>query len=237
LNDCNTFDYCEFRQRRFVKLYKYRSISGDSFRFTQDIFIERRLFSQKAVSLNDPNEGVLHIEIENPYSEWGNQLEQRNRQQTHLCCFSSDHKNTLMWSHYADQHKGICIEFNSTEFIYNSGRILEVEYSDNIKKIPPSDMENYEILFSSKSSDWSYEKEWRYISKDNQFLKFSDKAISRILLGWRFDESNLDILRFWLKQINPLEEIPVVKMIFPTVEYKLYEEGEMQDKNARIRIV
>lgn len=33
-----------------------------------------------------------------------------------ICCFSETNNNIHMWSHYADSHKGICIEYDSSEF-------------------------------------------------------------------------------------------------------------------------
>ena len=67
-------------------LYKFRAISGESFRFSQDIFVNKRLFVQTAAALNDPNEGVAIIDIENQYRTWGNQLNESNRrQQTRIC--------------------------------------------------------------------------------------------------------------------------------------------------------
>jgi len=32
-----------------------------------------------------------------------------------ICCFSGEYDNILMWSHYADSHKGICLRFRSVE--------------------------------------------------------------------------------------------------------------------------
>lgn len=31
------------------------------------------------------------------------------------CSFSTNPKNLLMWSHYADEHKGLCIEYRTDQ--------------------------------------------------------------------------------------------------------------------------
>ena len=96
-------------------LYKFRSISNDSFRFTQDIFINKRLYLPNSSILNDPNEGMALIDVKINYKIWGNQLERNRKNRIKVCAFSSTHINSVVWSHYADEHKGICIELDSNE--------------------------------------------------------------------------------------------------------------------------
>ena len=73
-----------------------------------------------------------------------------------------------MWSHYSNDHKGFCIEYNGQE-IYNSDlikkRFFPVKYiSENERQIPISALAlDYPGLYSvlCKTNVWSYEKEWR----------------------------------------------------------------------------
>jgi hypothetical protein len=32
-----------------------------------------------------------------------------------ICCFTTNKKNLLLWAHYADSHKGVCVEFDATK--------------------------------------------------------------------------------------------------------------------------
>lgn len=50
--------------------------------------------------------------------------------------------NTTMWSHYAESHKGICIEYKTDTFIHSDMMMLDkVEYEDNIvSKLKFSDL-------------------------------------------------------------------------------------------------
>ena len=34
-----------------------------------------------------------------------------------IACFTTKNDNTLLWSHYADEHQGICLEFDFYEEI------------------------------------------------------------------------------------------------------------------------
>ncbi len=36
-----------------------------------------------------------------------------------VICFSSNYDNILMWSHYANNHKGICIEFDLNDSFFH----------------------------------------------------------------------------------------------------------------------
>ena len=38
---------------------------------------------------------------------------QKNKDKLKICCFSEVDDNILMWSHYADSHKGLCLEFDT----------------------------------------------------------------------------------------------------------------------------
>lgn len=58
-----------------------------------------------------------------------------------IACFADNPNNFLMWSHYADGHKSICLIFNTTEY-KNLPSILLSEYS--------SDIYNYHHLYQVK---------------------------------------------------------------------------------------
>lgn len=56
-----------------------------------------------------------------------------------ICCFSETNNNIHMWSHYADSHKGICIEYDSSEFNDYFSQLLKcrcyltpVDYRDRL---------------------------------------------------------------------------------------------------------
>lgn len=85
-----------------------------------------------------------------------------------VACLSEVNDSVLMWSHYANNHKGFCIEYSGAE-IYNSSptnkRLFPVKYiSVEEQEIPVSALAlDYSGLYSvlRKSDDWSYEREWR----------------------------------------------------------------------------
>lgn len=111
-----------------------------------------------------------------------------------IYCLSKTNKNILMWSHYAQNHEGICIgikthkikennyiKFKPTKWTYNSQQdkatqilyqLQKVKYSDNnemlsgINILTTFDNEVLKCLYH-KSKDWQYEEEYRIILLNN----------------------------------------------------------------------
>ena len=106
-----------------------------------------------------------------------------------ITCFSKRNDSILMWSHYADSHRGVCIEFESDDSIMRDVRYTDKRVHINInkaleiifgydfvnKKISYRDKKLMSCLlmpFFTKSLDWSYENEVRcLLSKDDYNIK------------------------------------------------------------------
>lgn len=87
-------------------------------------------------------------------------------------CFSEDHASILMWAHYANSHKGICIGYSYEKLLeYYGLNLYPVTYSDRFERTDTFDgVENYEHFlrsFLTKATPWAYEKEWRLIARYN----------------------------------------------------------------------
>ncbi len=83
-----------------------------------------------------------------------------------ICCLSETNDNLLMWSHYAEGHKGICLEFTYT--LENQfGKPECVVYREDYSVHDYNDwssIDNESLLVDAiytKSVHWSYEREWR----------------------------------------------------------------------------
>lgn len=104
----------------------------------------------------------------------------------------------LMWSHYADKHKGICIEYDVTLSVcdppkkvdYKSDRgILASEIKSWVFDESLSAKEKIEQkYFYTKASQWEYEEEWRYI-QSNQGRQQAPFHIKGIYFGMRCERS------------------------------------------------
>jgi hypothetical protein len=91
--------------------------------------------------------------------------------QVKVCSYTTSKSNLLLWSHYADSHRGICIEFNAN--LDPMRMSMKVKYQDEYPQIEyplPQDARGFESIFT-KSSQWSYEDEYRSLliaAADNQ---------------------------------------------------------------------
>jgi Protein of unknown function (DUF2971) len=94
---------------------------------------------------------------------------------------SEVHDHLLMWSHYADQHRGFVIEFDSENRFFapvyghsQPGLLARVDYSDTRPHLSHSTLNRPESLLRT-ATIWSYEREWRMI----KYLEQADKHIPR----------------------------------------------------------
>jgi hypothetical protein len=193
-------------------LYRYRSLAGDAFKHTQDIFLRNRLYMPLASSMNDPGEGMCGLELPGPplpptateaekwgrgNQGWGLRIRHSEAlQRFRLASFSSSCTNSLLWAHYADSHRGICIGF----LVVASpvlATAVEVAYED----VPPVWQGDNDDLarrvFCTKWSHWSYEQEWRIVSTDS-YVDLPAGAIDTVIFGARTSEEDQEWVRDWL---------------------------------------
>ena len=127
------------------------------------------------------NEAVTFMDSQMKTGGLGEKSRLKN---TGICCFSRTALNILMWSHYADNHKGIVAEF---EFHDDSKwPLYRVNYSNKKPSISPyaSDEEAYEA-FLTKHSGWKYEAEERLIEITGHQTYPVDKTEKQIIRKYR----------------------------------------------------
>lgn len=104
-----------------------------------------------------------------------------------ILSLSEEKNNLLMWSHYADSHRGFVIGFDSTHPFFNQEkprtmtRLEKVNYSANRLVVPTleecmrEDLQEriYITTFLTKSDRWAYEHELRMVAQP----KAADKII------------------------------------------------------------
>ena len=133
---------------------------------------------------------------------------------------TTDELNETMWAHYGNNSKGFVVGLRTIEllksFLSSAG---SVKYSDEVPKfsfINPgidADFDNYYL----KSTKWSYEKEFRFstINDDtnlNREKKFSIESVSEFLIGNNFPENQIDDFIHQVQSIYP-KGIPIYQVI------------------------
>lgn len=114
-----------------------------------------------------------------------------------VCCFSSTYTSPLLWSHYGQQHQGICIGYTYAnesaetmeKVVYGGNRAIKT--STLCRAFLNRDLEaqicvDRDVLLR-KARGWKYESEWRLIS--DQGVQRSPLLITDITFGLRCDMS------------------------------------------------
>ena len=107
-------------------------------------------------------------------------------------CFSEDNSNLLMWSHYANHHKGFVLQFDIAYDLQTLIPINKVEYSIEYPLLDWSNLtvNDTAIACTIKHVGWSYEKEWRMIEPEGAktYLQFKPEAVTRLIFGCRVED-------------------------------------------------
>lgn len=83
----------------------------------------RQLKVSDIMDINDPFE-FLGADLSDPgFRKALKKIKKDIAKKNEIICFSKIWKNPLLWSHYADKHKGICLEFEVPRHV-----LSEIEY-------------------------------------------------------------------------------------------------------------
>jgi Protein of unknown function (DUF2971) len=122
------------------------------------------------------------------------QLDQRYR----IYCLTTKPDCPLMWAHYADHHRGICLEIDSR--LPDLCAAIQVQYRETYPTFRLDDDKDL-TPFCTKSLDWQYEDEYRLIAEEDvgafhqatmktqdQFYKLPQGSLTSIIIGARASE-------------------------------------------------
>lgn len=227
-NFINDMDVC-----LLMKLYKYREYTLRSL----EMFINKQIYFPKPEELNDPfdcrmlegisydiSEHDKHFYINSSLSFEKNTMEtlikiykdcQEKAQQLGIYSLSRNLRSVLLWSHYADQHRGFVVGFNLNDDTVskNIPDIIDFTPVTYVSKNPfPT---NYIELFTdsyghhlygqefstryftekklmtSKTKPWSYEKEYRLIREKSGFVNFDPKIVNEVVFGAAMSDAHI----------------------------------------------
>jgi len=153
----------------------------------------RRLKVARLAELNDPFEFMWvmwrHLDLRDTVQAWKSLYDGL----VGFLCFSSDWTNPVLWSHYGDKHRGVCLGFDvprsEVTAISYEARRLDVELPSTVTRLP--EQLERQLLYT-KYEHWSYERELRMSLLPAQlpsegslrFCPFSSSlALREVILG------------------------------------------------------
>ena len=116
-----------------------------------------------------------------------------------LHSFAISPRSLLMWSHYSDSHRGICLVFDVIKDIDVFVPAMQVSYDSNYPIVDYGD-EFGEVLakkaFLTKAKDWEYEKERRIfvVGKAKTYMRFIPQALVGIILGCQISDADRKVV-------------------------------------------
>ncbi|MDD5109555.1 MAG: DUF2971 domain-containing protein [Candidatus Omnitrophica bacterium] len=137
---------------------------------------------------------------------------ERASKTTRVICFSdpnlvNEPDEILLWSHYADKHRGARVFFDTNDIKVKSTNLFVVEYSVDRMKIDLTDLgmlvsqseEAYKNTFKTKNISWKYEHEVRWIINilecfqegEDCYIPLLPNAIRRIDFGCRCENNGI----------------------------------------------
>jgi hypothetical protein len=215
-----------------MHFYKYLLTN----KYALNIIKHSEIYLSKPLYFNDPFDCKSNVYYQGTYKEWFDKLKsigyneiyshqlatqyqnkyltidelnlnKIDRESHGIFCLTKDPKNILMWSHYADSHKGICLEFTPVKNGNYIGFPIDPSYSisdpiDNLlsitkvsysKQMPPAynhikqNIKHYIEFLLTKHKQWQYEKEFRVIFPidyiKNNPVQIERSCISGVIFG------------------------------------------------------
>ena len=158
----------------------------------------------RLADMNDPFE-LLAIDLPKRRDrECFNALKDEMNDTIDLLCFSRSWSNPVLWSHYGDKHRGICLGFDIPDEFVKPVTYQGKRLASRIEQVVArhsNETVGYKLL-TTKYEHWRYEDEVRLILKlkdvpgegDHYFAPFgSGLRLREVITGHRCQLSSRDI--------------------------------------------
>ena len=209
----------EIENRNYVYLYSFRRFNE----YSLSDLINNEISVSPSKNMNDPFDSIINL--------WGSeeQLKETCKEHKHIKNLSRSFDyfrirsfcngeteealgNLLMWSHYADEHRGYCVKYKlSKHFIKQDENdsfehmfLKPIIYRKDEEKVDISELTtiNTDLAFATKHESWGYENEVRLIvynpNKEDAFYGIpldKDSCIEAIYFGCRCEQKTINTIK------------------------------------------
>lgn len=197
----NSFKWNSYSSAHSTILYKYSPFNIN----TIDSIANQYFYLAEKKQLNDP------IELPELAKLSTDPLIHTNYR---ICSFSTNDNSMLMWSHYAEQHQGIIVEYHFHGELPKGVGISRVSYTEDIKRQKEKDLYIFNQFLLTKNKEWSYENEVRlfsYLSDKVNYESYDypngdiskiNARIRSITLGYKFPENKKKLISSLIRSLN-----------------------------------
>jgi len=198
----------------------------------------QQLINDLKLQLGDLASAMKQIFSQSSNSEWlklSEKIKEKANNNFGIFCLTEKNDNLIMWSHYADSHRGFLIGFDSSHPFFDQ----KTSKSDTIRALKPIIYSNKRLpltllnengseeaaaeeliskFFYTKSTHWEAEREWRMILplKDaskivNEFYLFNvpPSAITEVILGCKMQQADKEEILLLVKNHNQFSHINI----------------------------
>lgn len=223
----------DFDKQTYVNVFSFRGYSKEH---SFDDIKDNKITVSPSWRMNDPFDSIINLWADEKH------LMQTCKEHSHVkpfaesfkffrirsFCYGNDNEvvnKTLMWSHYAEDHKGYCVKYRlSQNFIKQKAHtgfehmyLKKVEYTDQAINIDTASIDTT-TAFATKSKEWAYEHEVRliaYLPENEEEYKGIDldknSFIEAIYFGYRCEDATI-------KQVKSFFDNSEYKPIFYKME-------------------
>jgi len=153
-----------------MKVYHFTSD-----KYALDVIANQRMKVSRFDDLNDPFE-LYAVDLQDrQYTNEFIAFKQHMSERIGILCFSKSWRSPLLWSHYANRHKGVALECEAQDNIIHPIKYRKRRYTINIEKVRTGaerfNKEDIDAMWLTKYVQWKYEEEMRVLLSKSDFYQ------------------------------------------------------------------
>jgi hypothetical protein len=192
--DCNI--KLDIQKYSFKEIYKFIIKAYQNTPNKPSLLTEKDLLEKTKYYFNDPPSftDIINQELASCMNDYG------------ICCFSQNDNSILMWSHYAEKHKGLCLKFNINTDKRAFSTPIKVSYKKHLPKFNyikyrlDYDLRRTQLAqfaLGTKHKIWKYEDEVRIVKErsEGQYIgaiSFNKSSLNEVIFGCKCQKEQIN---------------------------------------------
>ena len=106
---------------------------------------------------------------------------------------TEDPLSVIMWAHYAQDHRGLCVELatRGNQFFGVAHQVRYLHAYPRFRALGAPMSKQYNRIFLTKSPEWRYEHEWRLVTDQGPGNHaFPPETLVRVIFGIRTPDAD-----------------------------------------------